>query len=108
MNKPQRPSWQTDECPAWCVTEHREDDLPDDRVHDSVATSLTVTTRDTSTPSRTAAVELLLVRFREVDDDEDWLHLMTGEGSGPGLTLSPEGARALGRTLLAVANTGAK
>lgn len=36
------PAWQTDDCPAWCVVGHRDDDLPADRVHDSAGLLLTV------------------------------------------------------------------
>lgn len=103
MTTSERPSWQHEPCPPWCAVEHREGDLPDDRVHDSEGTTLTVSTPDTSTPSQTRPLELTLVRFRRLTEHEDWLHLTIGEGNEPGLTLSPEGARALGRTLLAEA-----
>lgn len=103
MTTARRPSWQHEPCPPWCVVEHREEDLPDDRVHDSKGACLTVSTPDPSTPSQTRPLELTLVRYRHLDEHEDWLHLTIGEGEHPGLTLSPEGARALSRTLLAEA-----
>jgi hypothetical protein len=27
------PSWQTEPCPSWCTRLHREDDHPEDRLH---------------------------------------------------------------------------
>lgn len=38
-----RPTWQVDTCPPWCVVLHAEDDLEGDRVH--VSTSMTVPAR---------------------------------------------------------------
>ncbi len=40
-----RPSWQLDDCPAWCAVEHREDDHPDDRSHRTDAPTVPVIAR---------------------------------------------------------------
>jgi len=104
MNAP-RPSWQHEPCPPWCVTEHHEDDLLGDRFHDSAGTYLTVSVPDEDAPAGTSAAELFLSRFRRVGEPEEWIHLEVDAHVQPGLTISPESARALARTLLAVAGT---
>lgn len=43
MTTDDRPTWQVDTCPPWCVVLHAEDDLAGDRVH--VSTSMSVPAR---------------------------------------------------------------
>lgn len=38
-----KPDWQTDTCPVWCVVDHRREDLPEDRIHDSRGDAVAVT-----------------------------------------------------------------
>ncbi len=100
MNPTARPSWQTDTCPEWCVSEHREDDLPADRFHDSVGTYLTAMTEDPEVAQGARAVELSLALFRRCGTQEDWLHLSTPDEAAVRITLTPESARRLGHALL--------
>ena len=91
-----RPSWQADGCPPWCVSEHREDDHPDDRFHDS-APALVPSVLG---PDGVAA-DLLVVTSRRCDTANDWVFVGHPERAAEGLVLSRESARRLARAILA-------
>lgn len=40
MTRDDRPTWQVETCPPWCVVLHAEDDLEGDRVHVSASVSV--------------------------------------------------------------------
>lgn len=91
-----RPSWQHDECPSWCITHHDEDDLPEDRFHDSVSIYLPAVIPDLSSPTKPAvATELMIVTSRRYGTSEDWVFIGQPDVVRNGLTLSPESARRL-------------
>lgn len=52
MTTTDRPTWQVDTCPPWCVVLHAEDDLASDRVH--VSASMSVHARQLLGGSRTS------------------------------------------------------
>ncbi|CAM3411351.1 hypothetical protein NODU109028_15730 [Nocardioides dubius] len=94
------PPWQDDPCPAWCVSEHDADDLPEDRFHDSSATSLPVIVRGRLGLPRTRGVDVVLTMTREAGTREDWLHVSAPEAGLRGFTLTAESARRLGQALI--------
>lgn len=96
-----RPSWQTDECPAWCVVEHREDDRPADRVHDSAGTYLHAILRRVET-GEAEATELLVAASRRCGSHDDWIFIGEPEKRGQHLALSRESARRLSVALDAI------
>lgn len=90
----ERPSWQVDECPAWCVTLHAEPDLLDDRFHDSAPHYLTAVLGD-----RTGGDDLLVITSRRCGTTDDWTYVGPPERVRDGLLLSPETAHRLAETL---------
>lgn len=101
-DRPERPSWLHEPCPAWCATAHAEDDHPDDRHHDGVPVHVPVVlarrTADDPTPHPTHG-EVCVVRTRRCHDPEEWIVL---EESGIArLVLDPAGARRLAAALAA-------
>lgn len=99
-----RPSWQLDDCPTWCVGGHREDDHPDDRVHRSLGVTVPVTARATTFPGGARRVDVEVVDLdigisRADGERQTWFYV----GSGPDryLELSGESAsRLLGAALV--------
>lgn len=100
---PDRPSWLHEACPSWCTREHREDDHPEDRIHqdegvviaavvgDAHPTTLTVTAR---------ATELVVQRYRPIPHlTPTWVRIVEPEGGRAPLLLTEETARRLGRAL---------
>lgn len=98
-----RPTWQTDECPPWCVTDHRESDPPEDRFHDSathyVPVTLGIKDSDQLTPAITPA-ELFLTTSRPCGEHDDWTFVGEPARHGQHLMLSKESARRLAEALL--------
>lgn len=98
---PNHPSWLQEACPPWCQREHLEDDHPDDRMHESSPISipviaLTRTFDDGSLEQVLNATEFELVRYRYVDDQQEWLYLGNGVQQ---VEISLESARRLQRRL---------
>lgn len=93
-----RPSWQRDECPPWCVVEHREADPPDDRVHDSVGAYVSAVVRR---PGSTVgeSTELLVILSRRCGELDDWVFLGEPERLGQHVTLSRDSAARVTSTL---------
>ncbi|WP_229054375.1 hypothetical protein [Aeromicrobium sp. Leaf350] len=91
-----RPSWLREPCPTWCRVTHHETDLPDDRVHESAATAVSVTT-----PADPGA-ELYVTITRAVGATEAWVFIGGASRDGQHLHLSPESARRVARALLEV------
>ncbi|MFS3128026.1 DUF6907 domain-containing protein [Nocardioides sp. Bht2] len=98
MTTTSRPTWQHDDCPTWCISEHAEHDTVADRVHDSSGSYLTVVAED---PVQHTEDEVLvfLATFRKVGSTEDWIHLSTPDDGQMSLTLSLESAARLSRVL---------
>lgn len=97
-----KPSWQRDDCPAWCVSEHREDDLPDDRFHDSAATRVPAVVPDVNKPLNPAhPVELHVVTSRRCETDEDWVFIGQPDLVRRGFSLSRESAQRLAAAVAA-------
>ena len=103
-HEPSQPSWLHEPCPAWCTREHREDDHPEDRVHqddgvviaavlgDAHPTTLAVSGRPT---------ELVVQRYRPIPRrTPTWLRIEEPEGgSRTPLLLTDETAVRLRRAL---------
>lgn len=98
----QRPSWQDDACPSWCVVDHHEDDFPEDRFHDSrtlyVSVTLGVASPPHPEPTATPA-ELYVITSRRAGSHRDWTFVGEPDRSGQRLVLSRESARHLIDTL---------
>lgn len=86
-----RPSWQADPCPAWCAVEHREDDPPPDRVHDSVGRYVRVVLAESQGHAQVSA-ELLVMLSRRCDETAEWVFVGEPERDGQHLVLSRESA----------------
>lgn len=100
-----KPTWQTDECPTWCVTEHRENDHPQDRFHDSHGIYLPAILGipdETQADPAPEAVELLVVRSRRCGTNEDWVFIGEPDRPRQRLLLSAESAA---RLITALATT---
>ncbi len=98
-----RPSWQREPCPAWCVVEHDESDLPDDRVHDSAGRS-TPAVLGGPLEDEQAATELLILMSRRSGDAVDWVFVGEPERDGHGLSLSRESALHVAHEILHLAS----
>jgi hypothetical protein len=96
-----RPSWQLDDCPAWCVVDHREDDHPDDRVHRTDAPSVPVIARsrrfDPDLTFEVDAADFEVGVSRRDGDVETWIYV--GGGSGQQIEITRESAARLVRAL---------
>lgn len=96
-----RPSWQRDDCPAWCVVDHRESDPPDDRVHDSAGVYVPAVVRR-SESAADEAIELLVLLSRRHGEPDDWVFLGEPDRLGQHVTLSRESAIRVTSTLAAL------
>lgn len=64
-----RPAWQVEECPSWCVVLHAEDDLAGDRRH--MSASLSVPARELRAPSAEPSAEPPAVDGTALPDPDD-------------------------------------
>jgi hypothetical protein len=96
-----RPSWQRDECPAWCAVDHREDDHPDDRSHRTDTPAVPVIARarrfDDGLVFETGAMEFEVGVSRPDGEVDTWIYV--GAGPGQQLEVSRESAKRLLRAL---------
>lgn len=101
-----RPTWQVEACPPWCVVLHAEDDHESDRVH--VSTSMSVHARQLlgssggtpppdveveltgppGAPDRTAHADLAVAVHRRDGGRTTWVY--AGDGAVQHLELSAE------------------
>lgn len=104
-----RPTWLTEECPAWCCKRHCDDDLPDDRVHETNEPTVPVTRIDHRLEPDGGVRRLLrasdfeIVRYRLVGDDEEWVYVGDGALREQHLEVSLESASRLARRLSLIA-----
>ncbi len=84
-------------CPVWCVVEHRPDDHPDDRRHESASVYIaaTVPESDAATSS-----ELMIVTSRRFGELNDWTFIGEPDVRQQSLQLSRESALRLALALL--------
>lgn len=94
-----KPNWQSDDCPAWCVSQHREDDLPEDRFHDSAPVCVPAAVPDDSANQSAQLVELHIVTSRRCGSQDDWVFIGQPDLARRGLTVSPESAGRLGSAI---------
>lgn len=83
-----RPSWQIDDCPGWCVVVHGEHDHPDDRVHRGSPVAVPVVQRrvrfDAAGIHRDVEPAEFDVALARVDgESETWLYA----GAGPAIEI---------------------
>lgn len=75
----QRPAWQHEPCPPWCVTTHHEDDHPDDRQHQGLihtipGVKLVQTMLEDGTMCHHAeATTLFVVRHQYLGEQDEWI-----------------------------------
>ncbi|WP_244931802.1 hypothetical protein [Nocardioides sp. W7] len=92
------PSWLVEPCPPWCVREHREDDHPEDRYHQSQASHLPVVAGSTDTIPMTdslEAVDVVVRRGRHLGEVVEWLAIESDDLRSLRLLLTVESATAL-------------
>lgn len=92
-NHPLSPTWLTEPCPPWCVREHREDDHPEDRKHESDATLFpaVVATFDPK-EERSRPCEFVVTLSRRVGAAETWLFIGEAEGGEHRILTTPASA----------------
>lgn len=103
---PKPAKWQTKPCPPWCAREHRDNDHPDDRFHDSARTVV---------PTIFAQPDRVAARGRWILESDD-LTIVTSQHEknataitfigredrvGQELMMAPESAARLAESLLA-------
>ena len=94
------PTWLTEECPAWCTREHREQDHAEDRYHRSEASIVPGVLAVRPTVPLTDSLEGLdLVTWlgRYVGTTVDWLAIEPIERREPRLVMTVETAHRLVR-----------
>lgn len=88
-----RPSWQQRPCPDWCTRLHREDDHPEDRIHqdDGIVIPATIALIDPATLSRIPEQAEILVRRTQAVHHEERVWLFIGDVDlRQGITVSSE------------------
>lgn len=98
-----RASWLTEECPEWCLREHKEDDHPDDRVHRGRASLIAARLRRSALlhdDDPGVGTQLLVRRMRAVGARETWTQITEPEDTGQMLLLSEETVPLLAEALL--------
>ncbi|GHS88885.1 hypothetical protein AGMMS50218_13790 [Actinomycetota bacterium] len=79
-----RPAWQRDECPAWCVVVHADDDHPHDHKHVSASRAVPVVALAGSTDGggagrdRDVADEMVVCLQRRDGGPDTWLYVGDG------------------------------
>jgi hypothetical protein len=91
-------TWLTTACPKWCVANHRENDLPDDRLHFSAW--LSPIPLNHAPPVGEHRRVLLVYVEQHVDEDGPRVILTEEHGGQQELRLSSEEACDLGSALL--------
>lgn len=99
-----RAGWQTEPCPSWCIREHHDDDHPDDRYHDSIATEVPTlfAARDHAAgPGQWAmdSGDLMIITSRHVDSTEVITFVGRDDRLGQALTMTPDSAARLAEAL---------
>lgn len=97
------PSWLNEECPAWCIGDHHEDDHPDDRIHDSDGQTVSVALHPSQRLTRAGddgeASELIIVTSRRAGDQAEWTYIGEADRARQYLNLSRDSARRLASAL---------
>jgi len=91
-----RPSWQQDDCSAWCEGDHHEDDQPVDCTHHSGGISVPVVTREQSISGGQLYVTIdagdFEIGLTRMDGQADtWLYI--GGGAQQHIEITTESAR---------------
>ena len=92
------PTWLTEACPSWCVREHREQDHPDDRYHQSETSFVPVVAAVRDTVPITASmqgIDLTVWMGRYVGESLVWVVIEPDGARTPRLILSAESASSL-------------
>lgn len=111
MTSTQTPTWLTEQCPNWCVRDHREEDHPEDRFHQSEAAVVPVVAGDGGARDRPIVADSLnstelTVRIgRHIGEAFTWLDMSPTEGRSPAMVLSRDSARSLARSILGLTGT---
>lgn len=96
-----RPTW-VRACPRWCVRDHRESDLADDRYHYSEATlvpAIVVIEDGVPVTKFFRGAELVVWLGRYDGDLLEWIVIEPTEGRTPSLVLTAESARLMARAV---------
>jgi hypothetical protein len=87
------PTWLGETCPAWCTREHREDDHPEDRRHQSTARIIAVDVPTAAIPGETTqAVEVAVYLDQPVAQPVRWLRVESVDSSRVRMVLTAESA----------------
>ena len=65
-----------DPCPDWCVSQHRSDDFPEDRVHESAGRIAPAEVPDGA--ERPESTDVAVVAYRRAGSSMDYLSVGTG------------------------------
>lgn len=89
--------WPAEPCPAWCVRTHKEDDDPEDRLHQSEGTTFTAAVLDSTDawPPRPRSTDVVVLAARLPAEAHEWVRIEECEGSNPQVVVSAESARRL-------------
>jgi len=104
-NNDARPSWLTEDCPAWCSADHAEQAYAGDRVHTSDTLDVPAIVRVTDcrggkTWHHVDGTEVTVALSRRVGERETWLYIGTPDRQELELTL--ESAERLAEAIGAV------
>jgi hypothetical protein len=87
------PTWLGETCPAWCTREHREDDHPEDRRHQSTARIIAVDVPTAAIPGETTqAVEVAVYLDQPVAQPVRWLRVESVDSDQVRLTVATTSA----------------
>jgi hypothetical protein len=92
------PTWLAETCPSWCVREHREQDHPDDRYHQSETSFVPVVAavRDTvPIAASMRGIDLTVWMGQYVGESLVWMVIEPDGPRTPRLILSAESAMSL-------------
>jgi len=90
-----RPSWLNEDCPTWCVREHREQDRPDDRYHFSEASTVPVIAfaeLSVDVAASMHGLDLVVWVGRYLGETLEWVVIEPARERDPHLILSVESA----------------
>lgn len=96
-----QPSWMAEECPAWCVRAHAEDDHPDDRRHQGRGIEVPVVIASDPVPSARSTPLVLVVQLDQpVGARHAWVRVEASEAAEPRLAVRASDAAELARAIL--------
>lgn len=97
-----QPSWMAEECPAWCVREHAEDDHPEDQRHQGRAIEVDAVLASDAVPGAAGTPTSLVVQLDQpVGGRTVWLRIEASEAAQPRFAVRAADAIELASALFA-------